>query len=196
MTNKIVLMSKKKLPAGVSAEVIARIANVSVQLVYKKLSRGKSPVEIIIEAARWHEMQVASKVGIPVVPFDGTAGVNGTDTHVLNGYGNLSFAAAQTAKENALAELRQLEVLEKKGELIPKNYVRHWGLNFLIQGRQILEWGPTEMRDELAAESDPVKCEAIVRRRDERVLDAFYRLEVLWTLAPGEDGGCPTTAGS
>jgi hypothetical protein len=193
MMTKIGFMGKHKLPTGVTAEVIAKIADVSIQLVYRKLARGKSASEIIIEAGRWRDKQQMASGDYPVVPYNDVISTNG---HSANGYGNLSFAAAQTAKENALAELRQLEVLEKKGELIPVAYVRHWGLNFLIQGRQILEWGPTEMRDELAAETDPVKCEAIVRRRDERVLDEFYRLEVLWTQPPGKDGECPTTIGS
>jgi hypothetical protein len=192
MTNKIVLMSKK-LPAGVSAEVIAKIANVSVQLVYKKLSRGKTPVEIIIEAARWHEMQVASKVAIPVVPFDSTAGANGADTDLLNGCGNLSFAAAQTMKENALAQLRELEVMQKRGELIPLSYVRHWGGNCLIAARNVMDWGPTQIRDELAAEipgGDPVKIEGIVRRWLEPFYAEFERLGVLWNQPlPAQYGG-------
>jgi hypothetical protein len=192
LTIKIGFMGKHKLPPGVSAEVIAKIANVSVQLVYKKLSRGKTPAEIIIEAARWHEMQVASKLEIPVIPYDGK---DGTDTHILNGYGNLSFAAAQAAKERALAELRQLEVLEKRGEVIPLAYVKHWASNFLIQGRQILEWGPAEMQDELAAESDPAKCREIVGRWVERVMERFYQTESLWNPPLGTDGGCAASVG-
>jgi hypothetical protein len=192
MTTKIGFMSKHKLPPGVSAEVIAKIAKVSVQLVYKKLSRGKTASEIIVEAARWHEMQEASKIEIPIIPFDG---MNGTDSHALNGYGNLSYAAAQAAKERALAELRQLEVMEKRGEVIPLEYVKHWASNFLIQGKQILEWGPAEMRDQLAAESDPLQCEAIVRRRDERVMERFYQLETLWNPPWPRDGESTPSAG-
>jgi hypothetical protein len=163
---------------------VARLAQISPQRVAQKLRQGKSVNQILKEAENRRTKQMLRQY--PWVPVD-------SDEDVAS---SVTFAQAQAAKEQALSELRQLEVLEKKGELIPVAYVRHWGLNFLIQGRQILEWGPTEMRDELAAESDPIKCEAIVRRRDERVLDAFHRLEVLWTLAPGEDGGCPITAGS
>jgi hypothetical protein len=193
-TTKIGFMGKHKLPPGVSAEAIARIAKVSVQLAYKKLSRGKTASEIIVEAARWHEMQEASKIEIPIIPYDGT---NGTDSHTINGHGNLSYAAAQAAKERALAELRQIEVLQKKGELTPTSYFKHWASNFLIQGREILQWGPKEMRDELAAESDPFQCEAIVSRWLERVMERFYQLETLWNPPLDKDGGCaPISPGS
>jgi hypothetical protein len=163
---------------------IAKLAGVTPQRVSQKLRQGKSVNQILKEAETRRQKQMLRQ--FPWVPVD-------SDEDVAS---SVTFARAQAAKEQALSELRRIEVLEKKGELIPVAYVRHWGLNFLIQGRQILEWGPTEMRDELAAETDPVKCEAIVRRRDERVLDAFHRLEVLWTQPPGKDGECPTTIGS
>jgi hypothetical protein len=187
LTTKIIVMGKHQLPPGVSAEIISKIARVSLPLVYRKLNRGMAPDEIIAQAVLWREKrQMRDELNLPPIPIDDVIGANG---HSKNGYGTLNFAQAQTAKENALAELRQLEVLEKRGELVPATYVRQWALTFVIEGKQILQYGPAEMRDALAAESDPHEVEAILARWVERVLDCFHRTESLW-IWPPRDGGC------
>jgi hypothetical protein len=71
-------------------------------------------------------------------------------------------------------------------ELLPVGYIRFWGTKFLVAARDELKNGPSELRDDLAAERDPVACEAIVRRWVDRVLRKFYECEKLWN-PPLED---------
>jgi hypothetical protein len=185
-------MGKRK-DSGVSATTIAKIAKVSVQLVYRKLAQGKTASEIIVEAARWRErQQLAGGLDLPVVPIEGdvASATNGKNGHSKNGtWGNMTYAAAQTAKENALAELRQVELMEKRRELIPVVYVRHWGLTFLIEARNTLERGPSELRDELASLSDPIRCGEVMQKWVDRVIHHFYQLKTMWEPPyAGDDG--------
>ena len=110
-----------------------------------------------------------------VLEFPSTT-VNG---HAADG-GLVTFARAQTAKENWLAALRKLEYQTKCGELIPVSYVRQAGVTFLTEARDVLLRGPSELADALAAEVDPVKCESLLHRWVERVMERFYQTEKLW----------------
>ena len=165
------MKQRKRKPGGPTAESIAAIAGVSVQLVYRKLRMGKSAREIVMEA----ETQAQHALKHPVVNV-AEVGLNG---HAGNGA--LSFAAAQAAKENALAELRQLEVMERRRELMPVSYVRIWGTRFLVEGRDILLAGPSELADTLAAETDPLKTAAILRAWLDRAMGKFHQLDRLWS---------------
>ena len=68
----------------------------------------------------------------------------------------------------------------RRGELIPVAHLRQWGTRFLIDARDTLMTGPSELQDMLAAESDPVKCAAILRAWLERVMAKFHQLDRLW----------------
>lgn len=164
-----------------SAQDIANIAGVSLTLVNRKLSQGKSPRTIIYEAELMAQ-QAAQKSPVNVEVAEMTGPVNG---HASNG--QWSFSQAQTAKEGALAELRQLELAERRRELIPVSYVRTWASRFLVEGRDLLLAGPGELQDVIAAESDPVKCERILRCWVERALLAFFSLERLWSEPHGDE---------
>ena len=153
-------------PEPTAAE-IARMAGVSMSLVYRKLQEGRTPAEIVTAAQQRREQFVLRDLP--------TTQVNG---HAANGV--LSFAAAQAAKENWLAELRKLEVMRERGELIPTAYVRIWGTRFLMAAKDEMQKAPGELQDVLAAESDPVKCRALLEKWVERVLTKFYELERLW----------------
>lgn len=156
-------------PASPSAEHIASIAGVSIQLVYKKLRQGKTASQIVAEAHQRRE-QIALR-GLPTVPVK-------TNGHAATNV--VSFAQAQAEKENWLCELRRIEVMKARKELMPVSYVRLWGTRFLIAARDELLRGPGELADELAAERDPRRCEAILRRWVEHVLRKFCETERLW----------------
>jgi hypothetical protein len=159
-----------------TAEQIAAVAGVSVQLVYKKLRMGKSAKQIISEASERENRQTLRDM--PVTPVD-----------AVNGHaGVLSFSAAQAQKENWAAKLKQVEYQERCGELIPVQYVRHWGQRFLMEARDLWLRGPSELRDTLASECDPLACEEIVRTFCERVVNTLYQLERLWTPPPPPPG--------
>jgi hypothetical protein len=158
-----------------SAQDIANIASVSLTLVNRKLSQGKSARQIIYEAELMAQTAAQKHPGVNVEVAEMTGPLNG---HASNG--QWSFSQAQTAKEGALAELRQLELSERRRELLPVNYLRTWASRFLVEGRDILINGPGEMQDVLAAESDPVKLEQILRAWVDRVMERFFSLETLW----------------
>jgi hypothetical protein len=78
---------------------------------------GKTAKEIIAEAVE-RERQVLDLPTTPV-PVNGHAGG-----------AVLTFSAAQAAKENWSAKLKQLKFQERCGELVPVSYMRHWGVIF------------------------------------------------------------------
>jgi hypothetical protein len=68
----------------------------------------------------------------------------------------------------------------RRGELMPVSYVRTWASRYLTDGRYTLLAGPSELQDTLAAETDPLKVNAILRAWLERVMGKFHRCERLW----------------
>jgi hypothetical protein len=87
---------------------------------------------------------------------------------------------AKLRRAKALAEHQELENMLRRGELMPVSYARKWGLRFLIDGRDELLKGASELADALAAESDPLKVAAILRAWLERTMDKFEQLRMLW----------------
>ena len=163
----------KPRKAELTAQQIANCAGCSLTLVNRKLAQGKTPRQIIYEAEQ--QAQTAAQKHPTVIVTD-----------VINGHANghaagaLSFSQAQCSKENALAELRQLELMEKRRELIPVSYVRVWASRFLTEGRDLLLNGLGELQDRLAAENDPAKISEMLRFWLDRVMERFLSLETLW----------------
>ncbi len=155
---------------------IATLAGVSVQLVQRKRAMGKSDHVIVAEAVL--QAHAAAQKRPTVVPTDVVNGhANG---HAANGNGALSYSGAQAAKENALAELRQLELAQRRRELVPLAYLRAWASRFLTEGRDLLINGLSELQDKLAVESDALKVAAILRFWVDHVMTRFFSLETLW----------------
>ncbi len=163
----------KPAKTKLTAAQIATLAGVSVQLVARKRAMGKSDRAIIAEAEQ-QAQQAALKHPTVIV------------TNLVNGHANghaagaLSFSQAQCSKENALAELRQLELMERRRELIPVSYVKTWASRFLVEGRDILLNGLGELQDRLASESDPVKIGEILRFWVDQAMARFLQTESLW----------------
>jgi hypothetical protein len=153
---------------GWSATMIAKLCDVSPQYINRKLAEGRKPFDIIVEIGMQQQKrgQFMDLPSIPV-PVAGAA---------ANGYADLpllSYSQALRRKENSLADLRMIEVEERRGRLIPKVYVRKWALGFMHAAREILERLPGELADELAAESDVRKVKQILETAVARVIAAF-----------------------
>ena len=103
-----------------------------------------------------------------------------TENAMFEKLGNAKLRRAQ-----ALAERAEIENEQRRGELVPVAYMRRWGMRFLIDGRDELLKGPSELADSLAAESDPVRAEQILRGWVEQTLAKFANLQALWA--------CPQT---
>jgi hypothetical protein len=156
--------------------MIANLAQVSLTLVNRKLAQGKTP-RTILEEAIDHQRQTLPDLPVTPLPVtNGHAAANGA----------LSYSAAQAQKESWLAALRQLEYQQKAGALIPVEYVRIWGVRFLVEGRDILQNGPSQLADTLAAESDPRVVEQTLRAWVDRCLERFFQVETLWGEPSGE----------
>jgi hypothetical protein len=135
------------------ASALARELKISVSTVSKKRLAGKTDAEIRAEAADWHakEKQVESRSG---------------DT---------SLTEAKRRKELALAQLNELELAQKKSELISFADVNHFESTNIIRARDILLRIAPELRDRLAAETDPIKCGEII---DAEIYRALSELKV------------------
>ena len=83
-------------------------------------------------------------------------------------------------RAKALAERQEIENMLRRGELVPVVYVRQWASRFLIEGRDELLKGPSELQDALAAEDDPRKCNTIVRAWLERAIAKFEQTKTIW----------------
>jgi hypothetical protein len=84
-----------------------------------------------------------------------------------------TFNEAQTRKEIALANLRELEEAEKRRSLLSAEVVRD-AVNGMVMGARskLLVIGD-ELADKMAATSDPVKCRELM---DERINQALSEL--------------------
>lgn len=82
-----------------------------------------------------------------------------------------SFIEAQGRKEIALADLRELELKEKRGELVRTAEVNLWIGSMIIKSREILMRMAPELKDRLSQESDPFKVEGLIDAEVRRALD-------------------------
>lgn len=167
-------MKRKRKPGEPTAEMIASIAGVSVQLVYRKLRMGKSAKEIINEAAARQALP-----DLPVIPINGSAAAAAL----------VPYSISQAKKEAALAKIREYEAGEMVGELISKAEVVMWIRHLytpLINGLRGL---PVEMRDFLG----PELAEVLQRRIDGLISTADRYLESCAGPKPLVDGllDCP-----
>ena len=179
----LTIAAMKPAKSKLTVAQIAALAGTSIQLVQRKRAMGKSDRAIVFEAELLAQ-QAARKSPVNVEVAEMTGPVNG---HAANG--QWSYSQAQTVKEGALAELRRLELSERRRELAPVSYIRAWGMRFVVEGRDVLINGPGELADRVASESDPVKVEQILRAWVDRVMERFLQIETLWGHGEGLDEG-------
>ena len=157
---------------GVSA--LARETGLSNSTVSAKLKSGQTADEIRAGAAR-NQGRVPTKRRVPSKPTP--------SEYDMSIESRARFEALEDAKlrrARALAERQELENMLRRGELMPVAYARQWGVRFLIDGRDELLKGPSELADSLAAESDPLKVAAMLRAWLDRAIAKFEQLEQLW----------------
>jgi hypothetical protein len=171
-------MAKKKAPkavgGGLSAAEIARLCDMSTARVYAELAQGRSAFEIIATAQR-RKQQAARETTVLPVDADIVA-------HTVNG-SVPAYSLSLAKKEAALAELRRVELMERTKELLLASDMRLFASRLLVEAKDILLAGPSELRDVLAAESDAHAVERTLQRWVERACDKFYQLS-LWTQRP------------
>ena len=83
-------------------------------------------------------------------------------------------------RAQALAEKLEMENQQLRSQLVPRVYLREWGAQFLAEARNELSKGPSELCEQMAMETDPMKCANIIGLWTERVIAKFHSLDHLW----------------
>jgi hypothetical protein len=92
----------------------------------------------------------------------------------------LELEEAKLRRSRALAEGSEIENMVRRGELMPCVYVEKHLTRYLIDGRDELLRLPSELADELAGESDPLKVRRILEAATDRVIAKFDQVKNLW----------------
>jgi hypothetical protein len=183
-------MKRKTKPNGHadgewSDSMLARLCGVSRQYIQKRLAAGKTPREIVFEVEQQRQRRELIE-GLPVVPVPGLDGTNGNGANGDYDDAILPYGIAQARKETWLSRIREVEYHKLTHELIPVKWVQNWASHFLIQAKQALAWGASELRDQLAAESDPRQCERILAEWTSRALSHLRTMQVRFEAPPEE----------
>jgi len=91
---------------------------------------------------------------------------------------NETMAEAERRKMIALADERELTVMQKRKELLPVKEINAWFNKQFSLARNILIRMPSELRDRLAAETDPTKCEELVEVEVRRALQQLKEMPI------------------
>jgi hypothetical protein len=170
----------KTYEPGHSPTEIASAAGCSRPIVYRLLARGLTRDQIVerfasrtmrqtnepgsrqpARAPRNGKTATATATATPTPePGTNTGGANGSE----------SFADAQRRKESALADERQLRVGERRGALVPIVHVNAHFAGVIVKSRDILLRIGPELGDQLAAESNSIRCAELVNREVLRAL--------------------------
>jgi hypothetical protein len=173
---------KKKPPVtkqhvvNVGVMALARETGLSGAAVSKKMKAGQTPDQIRKAAAQRKGIKPPNTKGPgrpPSTPTEYDLVIKGRSR--MDAMEEMKFRRAK-----ALAERQEIENMLRRGELMPVAYARKWGIQFLMEGRDELLKGPSELADDLAAEADPVRVKAILLTFMERVIAKFEQLEMLW----------------
>lgn len=164
---------KQMMNVGVSA--LAREVGLHISTVSEKLKKGMTADEIRAEAARKQGRTMPTKRRVPEKPTKSEY-----DMIVESRARFDEMEKWKLRRQRALAERQEIENMLRRGELMPVSYARLWGVKILVAGRDELLKGPSELQDALAAESDPLKVNALLRAWIERAMAKFEQLEMLW----------------
>jgi hypothetical protein len=159
-------------PVPVASEV-AKMANCSRTLATRLLQRGFSVEQIVSRCERRRQIEAAKlaasipsiSVPVPSEPLDGAAS---------------TFVFHQVRKERALADLREIQVLKARGEVLPVEPLRSISIELVrFQQRELNSW-PGELSYELADQPQRV-CMEILERHVQYLREkseAFYVQEI------------------
>jgi hypothetical protein len=174
--------ARKVVNVGVNA--LAREVGLTPTTISKKLRSGQTPDQIRRDAARKEGREPGvERRGRPTIgrPSESEYDLLMKGRERLN-----AIDEAKLRRARALAERGELDNMLRRGELVPVAYVRQWGSRFLTDARDTLMTGPSELADNLAAETDPLKVAAMLRLWLERVMGKFHQLDKLWGVGDEE----------
>lgn len=159
--------------------------------VWKLRKRGMRDAEIAQRAAEWQEEQsrrrqrkIARQAGVKAMA---AAKNKGSNTPIVSAappaasYEIPTYSECQRQKEYFLAQKHKLAYERERGSLVETERVVKWCLSAINATVQFGVLFPSQIRDELSATSDPIKCEEIVMREVRRMIEKIHDLETLWT---------------
>jgi hypothetical protein len=159
---------------GVAA--LARELGADAGAVSKMMKRGLSIQQIRAKYAARAELKARgiNPVGKPIsgpppAPLPRQNGLIGAQAHTL--------AQIKLRKETALTIATELSNAQRAAELVPARWVKNWCAEAIIKFTDMLNRLPTELRDRLAAESDPFVIEELLRAELKRALGILERMQ-------------------
>lgn len=81
-----------------------------------------------------------------------------------------TLSEATLRKEIALADQREMENEVRRGDLVLRNHMANWLGTGIVMARDWLRRIPQELRDVIALETDPVRCEELMQKAVDEVL--------------------------
>jgi len=121
------------------------------------------------------------KAGLPVLTdgrIDVKAGRAWLQANILNrSEEGESFSAAKARKESALASLRELELAERKGQLLDREEVKQAVEGLVIQARETLMGVPSQVQDRLTGMTSAPAIGELLEAEIRRALMAISQYE-------------------
>ena len=152
--NKINAVLEKPTSEPLTKSELARRSGYTRQTVIAKLQKGLTQDQIL-QQAKDRENNVKRESAAPGAPEN--------------------FTDAQTRKEIALANLRELEYKVKAGELIQLANVNEWLSTMILRSRDVLLRIAPELKDKLAQEQDPINVELMIDLEVRRALQELAK---------------------
>ena len=87
---------------------------------------------------------------------------------------------AQRRRVIALANAQEIANAIKQGEWVELKRVRTWGEGVVKNTIGLVMRVPGQLRDPIAAETDPVKCDEMIAGELKRVVEEIQKMEELW----------------
>lgn len=84
---------------------------------------------------------------------------------------------AKIRKEVALADKHELDLAERRKELIDRHKVQLWVTGMVTRARDMLLRVAPELRDQLAASDDPLECERLVKNAITHALSSLRQFK-------------------
>ena len=139
---------------------LARRAGVEPSTVTKKLNQGKTPEQILAEAATYRLRQAERLAAV--------SKQQRTPEEIE------TFSDAQRRKESALADLRELELAEKRRDLVPAAEMKEAWVSICVKVKSAILGMPDKLAPSIVGLPDPMTAKSILIRECETILHTLH----------------------
>lgn len=175
------IISKQKRTQNVGVNALSREVDLPATTVSQMMTKGWSADDIRRYAAQRHGEPA------PAAKASKSSAENETKQSeydmVIETRGLIQqMEEVKLRRAAALAEKAEIENMVRRGELLPKHYIRTWSLKHMIEHRDTILRMGSELADKVAAESDPRKVKEIIDAYGLRILGPIEKLYALWHM--------------